>query len=89
MKNLSIRFSTFLILTLTSFSSYAEDQPHSDGAWDLETFAGFRSYPLGAGLGVEGGYSDYLWGQKSSDPLSWGYLRIGGMFQTSGVVNKG
>lgn len=56
--------------------------------YDLSAGAGIRSYPLGAAAYVQGGKHMLLWGD-TSNPLNYGYSRVGGRLQSSGKVNKG
>ncbi len=79
---------TFLFIILTTLSLNFLHAEEAIKPWDAKAFAGLRSYPLSGAIGLETGYSSYLWGLKSEDPLGWGYLRIGALVQSSGKVNK-
>ena len=61
---------------------------HSLGAqvWDSSFDASLRSYPLGAAVGLEGGYNVPIWGDTTG--LSYGFTRVGARVQSSGVVNR-
>lgn len=81
MKFLSILSSIVLISSLVA----AEEL---QSPWDASMDAAYRSYPSGAALGVQGGWSKMFWGQ-AQDEYRYGYFRLGGRLQSSGIVNKG
>jgi len=71
--------SFFLLLgCLAPFSVHAQ-------VWDANFDFSARTYPFGAAIGVEGGYGVPIWGDTAE--YKYGYTRVGGRLQSSGVVN--
>lgn len=71
-------------LLLSLFSLRAEAH------WDAQSNFGFRSYPAGAMLTAQGGWSHKLWGTSHEEPGLWkyGYLRPWLQLQSIGVTSR-
>ncbi|MEO5668201.1 MAG: hypothetical protein ABIR96_09100 [Bdellovibrionota bacterium] len=73
------RISLIALLILATQAAHAQ-------LWDASFDAGLRTYPWGAALGLQGGYSVPAWGDTSG--IAYGFTRVGARVQTSGVVNN-